>query len=183
MKRLILISFLAGTIFTNLSSCKKALAAVFGGTDVAVPQFQITIPQIYLVPPGEISMGSYSFYLNMDSAVRANTGGVFGADAVNSIKIKQVTLKIVNPDAYDNLSNFDSARVTLQSSSNNNPVQLFDIGFPNTYADTYDYIPTNSPELLSYVKGSTITYNVYGKVRNPTNKPLGLTVDVTLRAK
>lgn len=182
MKRLILISLISGIIFVNLSSCKKVIASVFGGTDVTVPQFQITIPPIYFVPPSEVSMGSYSFYLNMDSAVRANTAGVFGADAVNSIKIKQITLKIVNPDANDNLANFDSARVTLQSTSNNNPVQLFNIGFPNTYADTYNYTTTNSPELVSYVKGDTLTYNVFGKMRTVTSKPLGLTVDVTLRA-
>src|SRR5665647_3140072 len=104
MKRLILISLIAGTIFVNLSSCKKVLAAVFVGTDVTVPEFQMIVPQIYLVPPGEIPMGSYSFYLNLDSAVRAGTGGVFGANAVNSIKIKQITIKIINPDAYDNLA-------------------------------------------------------------------------------
>lgn len=182
MKRLILISLIAGAIFVNLSSCKKVLAAVFGGTDVTVPEFQMIVPQIYLVPPGEIPMGSYSFHLNLDSAVKAGTGGIFGANVVNSIKIKQITIKIINPDAYDNLANIDSARVTLQSSSNNNPVQLFNIGFPNTYADTYDYSTTSSLELLSYAKGSTITYNVFGKMRTVTNKPLGLTVDVILRA-
>jgi len=182
MKRVILISLIASTILVNLSSCKKALAAVFGGTDVAVPEFKMIVPQIYIVAPGEIPLGGYSFYFNLDSTVRAKTGGVFGANAVNSIKIKQITIKITNPDAYDNLANIDSARVTLQSSSNNNPVELFNIGFPNTYADTYNYTTTNSPELLSYVKGNTITCNVFGKMRTATNKPLGLTVDVTLRA-
>ncbi|KAA9037204.1 hypothetical protein FW778_17405 [Ginsengibacter hankyongi] len=182
MKRLILISLIGGLIFINLSSCKKVLAAVYGGTDVTVPQFQLILPQIYSVPPGEIPLGSYSYYINLDSSVRASTGGVFGANAVNSVKIKKVTIKITNPDAYDNLANIDSARVTLQSSSNNNPLQLFTIGFPATYDDTYDYTTSNSPELLPYVKGNIIIYNVFGKLRTPTNKPLGLTVDVTLRA-
>ena len=182
MKRLILISLVAATVLVNLSSCKKVLAAVFGGTDVAVPQFQFTVPPIYTILPGEIPLGSYSFNFNLDSTVRAKTGGVFGANAVNSIKIKQIIIKITNPDAYNNLANIDSVRVTLQSSSNNNPVELFKIGFPNTYADTYDYTTTNSPELLSYIKGNTISCNVFGKMRTVTNKSLGLTVDVTLRA-
>src|SRR5665647_3932646 len=101
MKRVILISLIAATILVNLSSCKKALAAVFGGTDVTVPEFQMTVTQIYIVTPGEIPLGGYSFYFNLDSTVRAKTGGVFGATAVNSIKIKQITIKITNPDAYD----------------------------------------------------------------------------------
>ncbi len=86
-----------------------------------------------------------------------------------------------NPDAYDNLSNFDSARVTLQSDNNSTPIQLFAVGFPETYSDSLNASP-DSPELLSYVKGKTVTYNLYGKLRSTTNKPLGITVDVTLRA-
>lgn len=182
MKRLILIPLAAALLCINLSSCKKIIAAVYGGTDVTIPQFQLILPQVYSVPPGEIPLGSYSYYINLDSSVRAGTRGVFGANAVNSVKIKKVIIKIINPDAYDNLANIDSARVTLQSSSNNNPVEIFNIGFPNTYSDTYEYTTTNSPELLSYVKGNLIIYNIFGKLRAPTNKPLGLTVDVTLRA-
>ena len=56
------------------------------------------------------------------------------------------------------------------------------LGFPDTYADTYDYTTTNSPELVTYLKGNTITYNVYGKMRRVTNKALSLAVDATLRA-
>lgn len=182
IKRLIFTLTVAASFVAILPSCKKIIAAVYGGQDVAVPEYQFIIPQIYIVPPGELPIGSYSFYFNLDSTVKANTGGVFGENSVNSVKIKKVTIKIINPDAYDNLSNFDSARVTLESSTNSTPVELFKIGFASTYADSLNYIPTNSPELLSYIKGKTITYNVFGKMRSPTNKPLGLAVDVTLRA-
>ncbi len=165
-----------------LPSCKKVIAAVYGGSDVPVPQSQLIIPQVYIVPPDELYLGSFVYGINLDSSVKANTRGVFGASSVNSVKVKSVIIKILNPDLYDNLSNFDSARVTIQSNTNSTPIQLFSIGFPNTYSDSVYYTPTNSPELLSYVKGNTITCNVYGRLRTVTNKPLGITVDVTLRA-
>lgn len=182
MKRLALTLLIALFAFINLSSCKKVLASVYGGSDVSVPELQLILPQIYFVQPNEISLGNYSFYFNLDSTVKASTGGVFGANSVNSIKIKQITIKVINPDAYDNLANIDSARVLLESNANTTPVELFHIGFPNTYADTYTYTTTNSPELLPYIKGNLIVYNVFGKMRSPTNKPLGLAVDIVLRA-
>lgn len=163
-------------------SCKKIIAAVYGGSDVAIPQSELVIPQVYIVPPDELYLGSFVYDINLDSSVKANTGGVFGANAVNSVKVKSVIIKIVNPDAYDNLSNFDSVRVTLQSDTNNTPVEIFNIGLPVIYSDSLYFTTPSGPELLSYVKGSTVTYNVYGKVRTVTNKPLGITVDVTLRA-
>src|SRR5664279_4735957 len=182
MKKLVMNFIIAGAILVNLSSCKKFIAAVYGGSDVTVPEFKMKVPQIYIVPAQEIPMGSYSFYFNLDSTVKANTGGIFGANSVNSIKIKKITIKILNPDANDNLANIDSVRVMLQSSINNTPIELFNIGFPDTYADTYDYTTTNSPELVTYLKGNTITYNVYGIMRRVTNKALSLAVDATLRA-
>jgi hypothetical protein len=181
MKRLF-VFLLAGAIIFYTSSCKKIIAAVYGGSDITVPELQIILPQVYFVQPNELWLGSYAFTLNLDSIVKANTGGAFGANSVNSVKIKQVTIKIINPDAFDNLANIDSARVTLQSSSNTTPIDLFHIGFDSTYADTYVYTTTNSPELLPYLKGNILTYSIYGKLRSATNKPLGLVLDVTLRA-
>jgi hypothetical protein len=182
MKKRLTCFLITCVVLLCFPSCKKVLASIYGGSDVPIPQSELIIPQVYIVPTDELYLGSFVYDINLDSSVRANTRGVFGASSVNSVKVKSVIIKIINPDAYDNLSNFDSARVTLQSSTNNTPIQLFNIGLPSTYSDSLYYIPTNNPELLSYVKGNTITCNVYGKMRTVTNKPLGITVDVTLRA-
>lgn len=181
--RKVFISIFASTILlAGFSSCKKLIAAVFGGTDVNVPEVQVTIPAVIAVTSNEISLGSFSFYFNLDSIVKANTAGVFGANAVNSIKVKQVKITITNADQFNNLANFQSARVTLQSNTNTTPAELFSVIFADTYASTYTYTPTNSPELLSYIKGSNISYTIYGKTRRTTNKPLTMVVAVTLRA-
>ena len=182
MKKIIILFCISVLFVVNFSSCKKLIASVFGGTDVAVPAFQLTIPAIPIVPPGEISIGSYSFYFNLDSTVRANTAGAFGANSVNSIKVKQVIFSLTNADSSNNLANFVSARVTLQSNTNNTPVQVFDIDFPDSSSSGYTYIPTSSPELVSYLKGTTITYNIYGQMRRITTIPLELVVTVTVRA-
>ncbi len=181
--RKVFISIFASTILlTGFSSCKKIVAAIFGGTDVNVPEVQVTIPTVFAVSSNEISLGSFSFSFNLDSIVRANTSGVFGVNAVNSIKVKQVKITINNADQLNNFANFQSARVTLQSNTNNTPAELFSVTFADVFASTYTYTPTNNPELLSYLKGSDISYTIYGKMRRTTNKPLTMVVAVTLRA-
>ena len=163
MKKIVILFIVTFIFFAALPSCKKLIKAVFGGTDVNVPAFQVSIPAIPIVLSNEISVGSYSFYFNLDSSVRANSAGVFGASDVNSIKVKQVNISITNADQQNNLANFESARVTLQSNTNNNPAELLAIAFPDSTASTYIYIPTNSPELLSYLKGSTVA-NILGGI-------------------
>lgn len=163
-------------------SCKKLVAAIFGGTDVSAPEVQVTVPAIPFVTANEIEIGTFSFQFNLDSIVKANTGGVFGVNAVNSIKVKQVVVNITNADQLNNLANFESARVSLKSDVNSTPVQIFSATFPDTYASTATYTPANNPELLPYLKGAVISYTIYGKLRRITSKPLNIVVAVTLRA-
>ena len=172
-----------GVIFSgSFSSCKKLIKAVFGGSEVTIPDFQVTIPTIYAVTTYEIPIGSYSINFNLDSNVKASTAGVFGAKDVKTIKVKQIKITIANADSLNNIANFDSARITVQSNSNNTPLQLLAVSFPDSYATSYTYVPTSNPELLSYALGTTITYNVFGIMRRITTKPLIMVVTVTLKA-
>jgi len=182
MKRSIFILGIFSILFTGLS-CKKAAELIFQGLDTKIPDVQITIPIIPLVPQNEISIGSYSVNFNLDSTVRANTGGVFGANAVKFIKITQISITITNPDPLNNLANFESARITLQSNTNNTPTDFLSQTFPDVYAATFSSTPANSTELLAYLKGSVITYNIYGKIRRITTKPLNLVISATIGIK
>ncbi|HSN61740.1 MAG TPA: hypothetical protein VLR49_12445, partial [Ferruginibacter sp.] len=60
--------------------------------------------------------------------------------------------------------------------------QLFSVLLDDTYASSLTFTPDDSPELLSYLKGNTISYTLYGSIRRITNKPLDMQVNVTLRA-
>lgn len=177
------ISFLVIILFlVGFSSCKKIVGAIFQGTDVDAPAVNITIPAVIALSPDEVTLGTYTQSINLDSMVRAKTGGVFGANVVSSVKVKDVTITLANADQFNNISNFKTARVTLQSNTNNTPVQLFSVLLDDTYASTYTFTADNSPELISYLKGSTISYTLYGSIRRITNKPLQMQVNVTLRA-
>ena len=178
----ITITFLSAIILlVALSSCKKLVSAIFQGLDVNVPEVQVTIPTVIAVTPNEIALGSFSFHFNLDSIIKANTAGVFGVNTVSSIKVKQINISITNADQLNNLANFESARITLQSNIDSNPAELFSVSFPDSYASLFTATPANSPDLLPYLKGSDVTYNIYGKMRRITTKPLNMVVAITLR--
>ncbi len=182
MKKLLIPFSAIILLFAGVSSCKKIVSTFFKGTDVTIPPVDVTVPAILVVTPNEQSFGSYTQQINLDSLVQANTAGVFGVNAVSTIKIKQVTISISNADALNNLSNFDYARVTLTSNGNPSTADLFTVTFPDQNIATYTFTPTSSTELLPYLKGSSITYTVYGKNRRITSKPLQMQVSVIIRA-
>jgi hypothetical protein len=183
MKKLLITVSVALILIINVTSCKKIIEQVFPGLDVKVPEIQLTIPAIPFVPPNEISLGSYTAYFNLDSTIKANTGNVFGVGVVSSIKVKEVFVSLANADDLNNLSNFESARVTLSSNSRRDPTNVTTLNFPTSNTSSATFPQSDSPELLDYLKGTEITYNVYGKARRATLKPLNMTVSVTVRVK
>lgn len=182
MKKLFIPIAVIVLLIVAFASCKKIVSSVFGGTDVNVPAVELTIPVIIAVTTNEISLGSIQQHINIDSVIKANTAGIFGINAVSSIKVKEINFTLGNADALNNLSNFKNARVTIQSNSNNTPLEIFSLNFADAYAAAYTYIPAASPELLGYLNGNTITYNIYGTMRRTTSKPLNVQIAITLRA-
>ena len=180
MKKNLIIFFTAFLLFAMGSSCKKLAAALFGGFDTSV-DFQVSIPAVPIVSPFELPLGQFLYKFNLDSIVKSKTAGVFGASDVKSIKVKQFNINITDADQLNNVSNFQSVRVTIQSNTNNTPAELFSVTLPDTYAASFS-TPGNNVELLSYLKGSDITYNMYGKNRRITTKSLTIILSVTIRA-
>lgn len=167
-------------ILATFSSCRKLATAIFGGFDTSV-DLQVSIIPIPLVSPIELPIGQFLYKFNLDSVVRSKTAGVYGAADVRSIKVKQFNINITNADQLNNISNFQSVRVTIQSNTNNTPAELFSTTFTDTYATSFT-TSGNNVELLSYLKGSDITYTMYGKNRRITTIPLTITISVILRA-
>lgn len=170
-------------IAAGVTGCKKIINAIFPSFDVDAPTITVSLPAIPFAPPSELHIATIKQSFNLDSAVKAKTGGTFGASDVTSVQVKQIVFNISNADELNNLSNFESARFTLSSSSTTQVAEIANITFPNTYADSYTYTTTNPPEIISYLKGNELTYDVYGKLRRVTTKPMTLTVKVTLRVK
>lgn len=180
MKKQFLIILTITTLITAVVSCKKIASSIFGGFDTTV-DFQLSLPVVPIVSPFELPLGQFHYTFNLDSIVKAKTAGSFGAEDVTSIKVKEFNINITDADAQNNLANFQSVRVTIHSNTNNTPAELFAVTFPDTYATTFSTAGNNA-ELLSYLKGSNITYTMYGRNRRTTSKPLNVIISVIVRA-
>lgn len=164
-------------------SCNKIKDAIFPSIDVNLPAFQIRVPAIPIVLNSEASLGSFTINFNLDSIIRANTAGAFGAGAVSTIKVKKMVISVSNGDAANNLANFESARFTFSSNTKTTPAELVSITLTDTFATSYTAEPTSSPELKEYLTGTQLTYSLFGKARRTTSKPLNFSVAITLSAK
>lgn len=164
-------------------SCNKIKEAIFPSIDVELPAFQFTIPAIPLVLSNEASLGSFNVKFNLDSIIRANTAGAFGAGAVSTVKVTKMVITVSNGDAANNLANFESARFTFASNTKTTPVEIATFSFPDAFSTSYTAEPVNSPELKEYLSGTQLTYTLYGKARRTTSKPLNFNVAITLSAK
>lgn len=189
MKKVIVSSLVALLVIGALVSCKKVISKIFDGFDAEIPEILVTIPNPgipagFPVPQSEMAIGSFTQSFNLDSIIKANTAGAFGAGDVNSVKIKQMVFAIKNADANNNLSNFESARFEISSNTNTTPVGLASFNFPNTYAETQTYVaPSDAPELRNYLTGTQLTYHSYAKIRRYTTKAISLSIKVTITAK
>ncbi len=162
-------------------SCTKTLLSLFPGFDVKVPDMQVTIPAIPIVPADEVELGSFSMHFNLDSTIKSNTSNVFSISSVSSMKISQVQVTLSNGNVLNNLSNFESVRILISSSYNATETELVNLSFPTTESYTYTSSPTNAPDILGYYYGTEIRYRLFGKLRKPTTTSLNLTMGVTLR--
>ncbi|MCW3111570.1 MAG: hypothetical protein JWQ09_6076 [Segetibacter sp.] len=183
MKKIIGSVLLVMVIAAGVVGCKKIIKAIFPGLDVDAPTITVSLPAIPFVPPSEAHIATFKQHFNLDSIVKAQTNGAFGATDVASVQVKQIAFNLLNADPQNNLANFESVRFTFSSTSTTSVAEVASIKFPDTFADSYTYTSTNPPELISYLSGNELTYDVYGKLRRITTKPLTLTVKVTLRVR
>lgn len=183
--------FLLGLIIATsaIFGCKKVIKKIFTGLDADVPEIVVTVPFVpvppgFPVPTDEIAFPAYTQHFNLDSSIRAKTNNVFTADDVTSIKVKQIYFQISNADQQNNFSNFKSARITFSSNTNSTEAAILALDFPDEYADVQTYTaPATTPELAPYLRGSELTYKVYGKLRRYTTKELKMAVQITLRVR
>jgi hypothetical protein len=183
MKKFHVPVFVVIVIIIGSFACKKIIKKIFQGIDANVPEFVVVLPPIPYAPPFEVPLGTFRQEFNLDSTIRANTGDVYGAKDVSSVKVKQIVFNLSNADEQNNISNFESARLTFLSNIRADTLTIASIAFPDTYATSYTYTPVNSPELKPYLDGSVFYYNAYGKVRRITTRQMEMSVQVTLRVE
>ena len=180
-KIIFLFAVILGGALTFLS-CKKLISKLFPSFDTTVSNIQIAVPPI---PFSNISgsVGLQTIYYNLDSTIKANTGGVFGASDVSSITLKSIVITLQNGDPINNFANFESLGVNLSSNSNGTPVTIATAAIPDvpTYNLTMDV--SSNLNILSYFQGNQITYDVFGKMRRATYHELDGLATITVTVK
>jgi hypothetical protein len=63
--------------------------------NVNIPDINLGIPPIAFVSGNEIPVGALRTPINLDSTIKAHTGGALGASAVTSVKVKKRSDKII----------------------------------------------------------------------------------------
>lgn len=183
MKKVLLGFSIFLLVISGFTSCKKIIDKLFTGIDVKVPDVVLAVPVVPIVLPVEMSLGTVTMKFNLDSLIRANTAGIFNVNDINSVKVKQYTITLPDGDQNNNLSNFQSARVSLSSNSNNEKIDVATVDLPDVASNTITFTPANTPELISYLKGSELYFTVYGRARKTTSKPLTLVASATVRVE
>jgi hypothetical protein len=159
-------------------SCKQLKEKLLPAFSVNIPDIKLTVPPLPVVTDKEIPVGALKTHINMDSTIKANTAGTFGAESVHFVKVKKLEIKATNADAANNLSNFESARMTIFSDTASTDIAI--ITFPETFSDSITVLPPTTPDISNYLRGTSLSYNLYWKNRKKTKKFLKLEVRVTL---
>jgi hypothetical protein len=165
-------------VITTLQSCSK-LAQKLLNFDLSMQTQTVNVD----VPPaqGNIAVGPITTYYNVDSFVRASTGGQLGAANISSVKITSCVITINNPNFANNFANFKSASASFYSNTDTNPYTLSNPSNPDQYAPTLT-LPVDQTELSSYI-GNQFTYSLSGSMRRPTTTTLHCTVTFTYSVK
>ena len=184
MKKVFAVTILSVLLMFCFTSCKKVVDKIFNGIDAKAPDYTIGLPAVPAIAVGmEIQGPVVTRPFNLDSIIRANSGGVFGINDVKSVKLKSIAINVPDADNNNRLGNFERTTVTLSSNTNSNPVNLATINFPDTATNSITVSPTNPPELLNYLKGSQISYQSTGKARRSTSKPLTFVISMIMRVE
>jgi len=167
----------------SLQSCDKVKDAVktpdvtFTGasTDVVIPITTNTTSQA--------SMATNSISYNIDSMIKAQTGGVVSYSSIKSVKITKMVLTLSDADAANNFANFEYAAGTFNTDATTaGPYTVASISNnPDVTSSTLDLpITDKDKDVKQYFKSNVVfTYAVIGKLRRATTKELHCHVDVT----
>lgn len=159
-------------------TCNQIKEKLLPSFNVNIPDINLTVPPLPHITDDEIPVGALKTHINMDSTIRANTAGTFGADAVHFVKVKKMVIKVLNADEENNLSNFETARMRIYTDTTSTDIAV--VSFPTTYSDSITVIPPASPDISNYLRGSQLSYNLLWKNRKTTKKFLKLNVKVTV---
>jgi hypothetical protein len=184
-KILVLLTAVASIAVFN--ACKKKVEVTFPpfttGTITALIDIPVSGATLETTASGKVSV-------NLDSIIKANTGGKMSVSNIKTLFVTELAnLTLENADQTNNFSNVEELSATI--SSNVKPASepfISKITETSALYDKVDALPyiNQALNLVDYVSkdGNTeITYNVSGKLKTPTTKPLIMRVDVKFKVE
>jgi hypothetical protein len=175
-------SLLSTTII--FTSCDKLKDKLFEAFMTQAADVTFTIPVVSnTTHEGKIE--TLPIYMNVDSIIRANTGGLFNINSVNTVEIQTADLTINNPDAANNFANFEYG-ILLFNTYNpnirdwNRVLGVARDDIKDTYAANMSLNLVPDINLKDHLIGTKAVYFYSFKARRVTTKPLNCTLRVKL---
>lgn len=187
MKKLLTAIVVVSTFLVVATGCDKD--KIFSGIEVDIPAAEVNLPKIAFNPlfiplntPADIPIPIRQAF-NLDDSIRKNTNGDFSAGDVKSVKIKAITIQLLNPTDSSKLSQFNSAQLFF--SSNDKPSPELDLGTINLTGayDFISYTPASAPEMREYLNGDTLIYRIRASLNDYPKNDMSLRIKATMVAK
>ena len=175
----------AGTFITTQQSCvgdvTSSLFPEFVSEYIEVP---FEIPVVTNPNTGFVKLDTTEVAINFDAMIKSQTGGAFGLDKVNDMRLEEMHLMIENPDADNNWANFTGVATYISSDANNNEILAGTRDqIPDTYATDVVIDVDQDLKLKSYLSGNKIYYSLFGGNRRATTKAIKGTAYIKYRIK
>ena len=181
-----LLALVAGTT-VMVQSCNKIKDEIAKQID----PFNFNHQNINLTVPEITSTMTYSSSgidtadIDLDKIIKDNAGQNFGINNVQSLIIEKITVSILNHDANNNLSNFDTAKVYINSdqgiADKKNDI------FVGAWVNSTTYDPANQSltitgdpnlQMMDYLKGKKVYYWFRVRAKKVTTKPLDINIKI-----
>ena len=167
-----------------ISSCSKIASVLSKTLTFTTPAQTFTIPPVSdsaVVAasffPAPTVTGSFSY--NLDSFIKANTGGVLGVNNIGSVRINNCTFNCTNAIPTANFQDFQTVTFSFTSTSNSSPLNLT-VNQPDVFSSSMILTPSDtSTEMKSYLSGSSFTYGLSGQMRHGVSDSMKCNVTFT----
>jgi hypothetical protein len=155
---------------TTMQSCSEAAKKIHYDLPLQPGALEVTIPPTNDTTNVKNNLAANSVHVNIDSFIRAKTGGRLGIDNITSVRILSVRLTLVNGNAANNFANFQSAFASFSSTSNMTPYSVTIPNNPDLAAYFLELPVDPNKDMRSYMTGDVFYYSVGGKLRRPVTQ-------------
>jgi hypothetical protein len=122
-------------------------------------------------PDSPKTITEFSAPLNLDSIIKSTAGGDFGAADIKSIKLRSLSMAVVNFDTTYNFRLIDSLQLRLRAGTDTTQILAQAISNPDVSSQTLNLpLSATQPELKKIMNTPGFVYRITGRIRRPTTQ-------------